>query len=224
MRAIRGLMILVLLVPLIGCIPLDVKKVKPHTALISPEKDEAFIFGRFILIDNGKQKERYRSFTDNLNLMLVHLGNPERVTVESVNEDGSFMWIVPRGYYLITRMRWCEFKGYFPFYPQLAFHIDQESKAYYLGTIRIDLSTKRSALSVKLNEFHVSVLDDYANDIQILRENLPEFSDMIKINLIVHDPRLPVTTKATRKRSQTMELLNLVLMISHNIMILQNVR
>ena len=94
-----------------GCYKtVSVQEVTPE-AMEQLAPGEALIFGRMRMMDNGKEKERYITTTEQLDMMLVRIEDEQALAVKRVREDGTFLWKVPRGTYLLTRLRWWEFRG-----------------------------------------------------------------------------------------------------------------
>jgi len=168
---------------------------------------EALIFGRMRMMDNGKEKERYITTTEQLDMMLVRIEDEQALAVKRVREDGTFLWKVPRGTYLLTRLRWWEFRGWFPLRPRIAFQVGTDARAYYLGTLRIDAEIERSALSVKLKGFAVQVADEYERDAQLLSTQLPAYQGRVEKALMVHDERIPAVAESEVKQSTVINIL-----------------
>ena len=184
-----------------GCYrSVSVKEVTPES-IESLAPGEALIFGRMRMIDNGKEKESYISTTEQLDIMLIRIEDEQALAVRRVKPDGTFLWKVPRGTYLLTRLRWWEFRGWFPMHPQIAFQVGPDAEAYYLGTLRIDAEIERSALSVKIKRFTIAVADEYGQDVQLLTRQLPSFQGRVEKALMVHDARIPVVTESEVKQS-----------------------
>jgi hypothetical protein len=168
---------------------------------------EALIFGRMRMIDNGKEKEKYLSTTEQLDMMLIRIEDEQALAVKRIRPDGTFLWRVPRGTYLLTRLRWWEFRGWFPIRPQIAFQVGPDAQAYYLGTLRIDADIERSALSVKLKQSNVAIVDEYEQDAQLLTKQLPDFQGRVEKALMVHDASIPAVTESEVKRSTFINIL-----------------
>jgi hypothetical protein len=153
------------------------------------------------MIDNGKEKGKYISATEQLDIMLIRIEDEQALAVKRVRPDGTFQWKVPRGTYLLTRLRWCEFRGWFPMQPQIAFQVGTDAEAYYLGTLLIDAEVERSALTVKIKRFTIAVADEYGQDAQLLARQLPSFQGRAEKVLMVHDARIPALTESEVKQS-----------------------
>jgi hypothetical protein len=184
-----------------GCYrTVSVKEVTPES-IESLAPGEALIFGRMRMIDNGKEKESYISATEQLDMMLIRIEDEQALAVRRVKPDGTFLWEVPRGTYLLTRLRWWEFRGWFPIRPQIVFQVGPDAGAYYLGTLRIEAEIERSALSVKIKRFTIAVADEYGQDVQLLTRQLPNFQGPVEKALMVHDARIPAVTESEVKQS-----------------------
>jgi len=100
------IVILLLVLSSNGCYrTVSVKEVPPEIieGLLT---GEALIFGRMRMIDNGKEKESYISDTEQLEMMLIRIEDEQALAVRRFKQDGTFLWKVPRGIYLLTRLRW----------------------------------------------------------------------------------------------------------------------
>ncbi|MGE5173484.1 MAG: hypothetical protein ACM3MD_06615 [Betaproteobacteria bacterium] len=203
-----GIFFTVLLIfPLFGCYKtVNVKEVAPEN-MDSLLPGEALIFGRMRMIDNRKEKGNYLSTTEQLDIMLVRIEDEQALAVKRVRPDGTFLWKVPRGTYLLTRLRWWEFRGWFPVRPQIAFQVGPDAQAYYLGTLRIDAEIERSALKVKLKQSTIAVVDEYELDAQLLARQLPNFQGRVEKALMVHDARIPAVTESEVKQSTFINIL-----------------
>jgi hypothetical protein len=190
-----------------GCYKtVSVKEVTPES-MNSLAPGEALIFGRMRMIDNGKEKENYLSATDQLDMMLVRIEDEQALAVKRIRPDGTFLWKVPRGTYLLTRLRWWEFRGWFPMRPQIAFQVGPDAQVYYLGTLSINAEIERSALSIKLKRFNVAVTDEYEQDAQLLTKQLPNFQGHVEKALMIHDSRIPAVTESEVKQSAVIDIL-----------------
>ena len=198
---------LLLILSSYGCYrTVSVKEITPES-IESLAPGEALIFGRMRMIDNGKEKESYASATEQLDMMVYRIEDELALAVRRVKEDGTFLWKVPRGTYLLTRLRWWEFRGWFPIRPQIVFQVGPDAGAYYLGTLRIEAEIERSALTVKIKRFTIAVADEYGQDVQLLTRQLPNFQGRVEKALMVHDARIPAVTEAEVKQSTFIDIL-----------------
>ncbi len=201
------LALILLILPSSGCYrSAGVKEVTPED-IKSLAPGEALIFGRLRMIDNGREKENYLSSTDQLDMMLVRVEDEQALSVKRVRTDGTFLWKVPRGTYLLTRLRWWEIRGWFPMRPRIAFQVGPGAGAYYVGTLRIDAEIERSALSVKLKQFSIAVSDEFEGDAQLLTKQLPDFQGHVEKTLMVHDSRIPEITESEVKQTAVISVL-----------------
>jgi hypothetical protein len=153
------------------------------------------------MIDNGKEEESYIRATKQLDMMLIRMEDEQALARRCVDQDGTFLWKVRRGTYLLTRLRWWELPGWFPIRPQIAFQIGPDAEAYSLGTLRIEAEIERSALSVTIKRFTIAEADEYGQDVQLLTRQLPNFRGRVEKALMVHDARIPAVTEAEVKQS-----------------------
>jgi hypothetical protein len=201
------LALILIVLPSSGCYKSAGVKEVTQDDIKSLAPGEALIFGRVKMIDNGRERKDYLSFTDQLDVMLVRVEDGQPLSVKRVRADGTFLWRVPRGTYLLTRLRWWELRGWFPLRPRIAFQVGTGAGAYYLGTLRIDAEIERSALSVKLKQFSVGVADEYDRDAQLLTKQLPDFHAPVETALMVHDSRIPAITESEVKQSTVIDVL-----------------
>jgi hypothetical protein len=203
----KAVLTILLIIQSSGCYKtVSVQEVTPETMeQVAP--GEALIFARMRMVDNGKEKERYITATEQLDMMLVRIEDEQALAVKRVREDGTILWKVPRGTYLLTRLRWWEFRGWFPLRPRIAFQVGPDARVYYLGTLRIDAETERSALSVKLKSFTVQVADEYERDAPLLSKQIPAFQGRIEKALMVHDARIPAVTESEVRQSTVLDVL-----------------
>jgi hypothetical protein len=162
---------------------------------------EALIFGWMRMIDNGKGKECYISATEQLDMLLIRMEDEQALARRCVDQDGTFLWKVRIGTYLLTHLRWWEFRGLFPIRPQIAFQVGPDAEAYSLGKLRIEAEIERSALSVTIKRFTIAVADEYGQDVQLLTRQLPSFQGRVEKALMVHEARIPAVTEAEVKQS-----------------------
>lgn len=176
-----------------GCAPqLNIKKVDPGKPL-SLSENEAVVFGKVRFIEKGETNP----WGVPVVLTLFHVESEKYNTYVLVEKDGSFFWIVPRGTYIIS-----EIKGYeFTILPQIAFQAPLEADAYYLGTLIIDLET-RKILAVryikKLNDIRVEDEFDKARDALMNRN--PDFTGKVGKNQMIYDTSIPIDTSLYTQR------------------------
>ncbi len=193
-RYCHRLLAVFLMVFLSGCFnSLKVKEVSPGDRG-KMSSDEAVIFGRVRLIENGKEKDGYSSIAEALKVTLVRVKDDKQTqATRSVREDGTFAWRVPQDTYLLTRLEWQEFRGSYHLYPQIAFEVGDDSDIYYLGTLEVKADIDRPVfLKMKVKSLHVQVRDEFDKDTHIASKQIPGFERDVQKALMIHDRRLPL--------------------------------
>ncbi len=191
-RYCNTLLAVLFLILLSGCLnTLKVKEVSPgDRGQIQP--DEAVIFGRVRLIENGKEKEDYSSITESLVMRLVRMEDERDMANKPIKNNGTFLWRIPRGTYLMRRLRWHEFRGSYHLYPQVAFQIGADANAYYLGTVELKAEVSRPLImKMKVKGLRVTVQDEYEKDSGILARHIHHNKGGFKKALMVHNHSLP---------------------------------
>lgn len=143
---------------LTGCASrLSVKTVDPTETVEHLEK-EALIFGKIIFRENGEEMVPYGIFRKPA-LTLLHIESGKQ-KVMTLQRDGAFYWMVPRGTYNIPDIGYdrCDYL----IYPRVTFSIPPEGGAFYLGTLTIDMGIERFLfirLSQEINS--IEVIDEF---------------------------------------------------------------
>ena len=209
---IRMILVMACFLSPFGCSTLEVSEVR-STAAAKPEADEAVIFGRLRILDNGQERNQYRSLWVGYSISLVRFGENETQTEVGIAEDGTFIWKVPRGLYLFSRITYIEMNGAVEFYPKAVFEIKPGQDGVYLGTLEIYAAIQRTTAKVELLAHSVLVLDEYETDRDLFAERYPGFQGETETALMVHDSKLPVLTKSELTREQQLNLMNMIRLI-----------
>ncbi len=114
-----------------GCTFFQIWEARPEA---SPKKGEAIIHGKIIVTEDGKETTPYG---------LIRRPSPTLFHAESgkyswrgTKKDGSFLWRVPAGSYVMPEIQF----GAFTFLkPKAGFIADSGAGAHYLGTLRIEI-------------------------------------------------------------------------------------
>jgi ankyrin repeat protein len=184
-------------------------------------KKEAFVFGRLIFIEDGKEVESYGLF-DTPAPELFHADSGKtmnRVQLagmfkEAFREDGSFCWKIPRGSYTFNRInRFGAPREDHFVYPQMAFLVPYGADAFYLGTLKIRITVKRNLLRERSIEkvLSVEVIDESDRSKQMLAAIMPDFSGTVETSLLVHSKSLPRTVRTSSSDAEKwMQILNAI--------------
>ena len=168
-------------------------------------KKEAFVCGKLIFIEDGKEVGSYGLF-DTPGPELFHAGSGKtmnRVQLaglfkEAFREDGSFCWKIPRGNYMFNRInRFGAAREDHFVYPQTSFSVPYGADAYYIGTLKIHIAVKRNFFGEKSvgKMLSVEVVNDSGGSRQILTSVIPDFTGTVETSLMVHSASLPRTVQ-----------------------------
>jgi ankyrin repeat protein/Tfp pilus assembly protein PilF len=182
-------------------------------------KKEAFVFGRLIFIEDGKEVGSYSLFdTPAPELYNADSGKTmNRVQLaglfkEAFREDGSFCWKVPRGSYMFNRInRFGAPREDHFVYPQTAFFVPYGEDAYYLGTLIIRIAVKRNFIGEKSIDkvLSVEVVDESDRSKKLLAAVMPDFSGTTATSLMIHNTTLPKTVRTSSSDNEKLlQILN----------------
>lgn len=109
--------------------------------------NEALAYGRIKWIQNGEERTEYKhSFGWNIWPKYLRLNDMVDGSL-NVNEDGTFTWLLPKGVYIVHQIHWFDsWDGLHRFTPKVAFLVPDYANTYCLGTLVIDLRTKRDII------------------------------------------------------------------------------
>ncbi len=203
MKTKLSIILLVWLLPLSGCTT-RLTEVLPGKAVALSES-EAFTFGKIIFIENNEEKVPY-SLWGRRPFPVVFEAKSERYFVgPEVEKDGSFYWMVPRGTYILSSIKY-----HYSVPPQVAFQVPFEASAIYLGTLVIDVEIKKliafsSAKKIK----KITIIDEFEKAKETLRNRNPDFMTKIGKNLMIHDERIPIERSSYTQKSLS-DILNAI--------------
>lgn len=162
-------------------------------------KKEAFVYGKVLLIEEGKNFEPYGWLEPKPAPMLFHWDTGKTLTSkditgffsEAFKADGSFFWKLRKGVYTVQRIQGFGNKTFVN--PKVAFQVPYGADAFYLGTLKIIVTLERTLLGAKFMDkiLSINVIDDFENSQGIIKDNAPEFTGKIEKNLMVHSVSLP---------------------------------
>lgn len=182
-------------------------------------KQEAFVFGKLIFIEDGEEVTAYSIFNRPIP-ELFHADTGKIINriqlagllKEAINEDGSFCWQIKRGNYLINRInRFGALRADHFVYPQTAFFVPYGADAYYIGTLKIRITVKRNFIGERsIAKVHSVEVADESNRSQPLITSIkPDFSGTIAKSLMIQSSSLPKTVQSTSPGLiKTLQILN----------------
>jgi hypothetical protein len=142
---------------------LSVKTLAPTETVAQSEK-EALIFGKLIFMENHKKKIP--------SLTLFHKESGKQREGISVERDGTFYWLVPRGTYIIRDI--CPGCGYV-IQPHVSFQVPPEGGPFYLGTLKINVLLAKLLWENYPNDVATKILDESYRAKEALGDRNPGF-------------------------------------------------
>jgi len=195
----KSLIVLLLGFLLSACLPkTSLNRFRPGESFDS-SKDEALVFGKIVIIENGKERP-YSSFNTRPDASLFQLESKEYFVGPEVSEDGSFGWRIPRGTYIISEIYSSAHDTYFV--PRMSFHVPFEGEVFYIGTLKIDIEIEKEWFRVNIKKTNVTVEDESERAKEEFMQRNPNLSAKIEKSLAVHDGSIPVDSRLRRDRSQ----------------------
>jgi len=177
-----------------GCAPrLIINDAPPDTPIVFSE-EEALTFGRIRWIENGEERENFSTWTGFdlapdflISIGILRVEDMKEGTIK-IEEDRRFFVLLPKGTYIIHRIDW----NRAGLVPRVAFKVADGQHSYYLGTLSVDVQTKRTTLGtllVKGGEIHI--VDEEENAMGALRKRYPQQEIKVTKDLMIYDPSIP---------------------------------
>lgn len=191
------IILLIFLFVLPGCaFRVPVKKVPPGTSLTSL-KENVLVFGRVRWIQNEEEIKSFSRLGNittgfKIALQILRVEDMKTGSIFEVEKDGLFFALLPIGTYVIHRLDWGDFWGGGRLVPKVAFQGSKGQHSYYLGTLVVDVKTKRNIFGDQI----VKGLDIYIEDeedkmMEAFRKRYPRQEIKVTKALMVHDPSIP---------------------------------
>jgi hypothetical protein len=188
------LITLIFLLVLPGCaLRINVKKAPPGTTVLSSGED-VLIFGRIRWIENGEERRSCSSqfgFGFRVALKVLRAEDNKTGTIE-VEKDCRFFTLLPRGSYIIHRLDWSDFWGGNWLVPRVAFQVAKGQHSYYLGTLGVNVKTKRNIFGDPiLKGLEIYIGDEAGEAMEAFHKRYPHQEVKVAKALMIHDPRIP---------------------------------
>ena len=199
----------ILALALIGCAA-TMHEAEPGKPLALGE-DTALVFGRIAVAENSRPVALGGIFELPAEANIIHLdGVAEDISV-SLEDDGGFYLVVPRGTYLVTAVA-----GRFD--PKTAFRVPPRAQndgadAYYLGALRLDVGGEDALIGRRYVLTGVRLDDEFEPARETLAKRYPDFAGSVDKSLMVHSDEIPEAAQARRElqqREQRRVLLNTI--------------
>lgn len=110
--------------------------------------DDVMVFGRLIWVNNGEEQTKYRN-EYGWNIWPLYFRVEDKSNgVLGVTESGHFAWRLPKGTYILYHLRWLDdvTGGQRRLPLRLSFKAPEAGKAYCIGTIYINIQSRRDIL------------------------------------------------------------------------------
>jgi hypothetical protein len=184
---------------------LSVKKAPPGTTVLS-SGEEVLVFGRIRWIQNGEEIERLASmddiFTTRLKIALQIIRIEDKKTgILNIEKDGRFFAFLPSGNYIIHRIDWADFWGRNWLVPKVAFGVEESQKCYYLGTLAVNVKTRRAIFGQPILKGFVVKIDDEEDEaMQNFDKRYSNLEWRVVKALMIHDLRIPRMIKLENQK------------------------
>jgi hypothetical protein len=207
-RFIYSLWVVLFALFLNGCISASVTKhIESASDLDKSDKDQAIVFGQIEWIEDGEKKEIGKDVV--LEPHMLNLDD-ESIAIGLLGDDGKFVWYLPAGTYYIKTIV-IEFRGY-NVLPKVAFSVPENGKAYYLGTLKCDLTLKGGLPGKPSGQPRCKINDESDSEITSFQNQYNYPSDKIEMSLMIHEPTLPDSVESALERDRAVQIINTILM------------
>lgn len=153
---------------------------------VIPKDDTSLVFGRIQVIEDNTDVTR--EFCDPLDLFsttdrlltftLLNLESRQVVLNVVAENDGSFYWILPAGYYRITNIAYRNDVD-----PYLAFKSEGGNRYIYIGNIvmesestllpQISVRKHKASMRTEYNIINIDIEDDFEYEANVLKDRFP---------------------------------------------------
>jgi hypothetical protein len=180
-----GFIVALASVLMVCCSCIDIRYPKSGKPAL-PKDDASLIFGRIQVIEDHTDVTRefcdpmnFFSSTDRLlTFTLLNLESRQVVLNVVAENDGSFYWILPAGYYRIINIKYRT-----DIDPYLAFKSEGGNRYIYIGNIvlesestlhpHISLHKRKSSIKTEYNIINIKIEDDYEYEANVFQDRFP---------------------------------------------------
>ena len=188
---------LIFLFALPGCVSrMTVKKVPPGSSLASLGEN-LLIFGRIRWIQNGEEIKSFSRMGDistgfRIAVQILRVEDMKTGAIFEVEKDGRFFALLPMGIYVIHRLDWADFWGRGRLVPRVAFQVSEGQHSYYLGTLCVNVKTKRNIFGDQIVKgLDIYIEDEEGKAMEAFHKRYPHQEVKVAKALMVHDPSIP---------------------------------
>jgi hypothetical protein len=164
--------------------------------------NDVLFFGRVRWIENGVERTDYKSdfFGWNISPQYYRIDDKKNDSL-SVEENGYFTWRLPKGTYLAYQLTWFDtWDGLHRLPLRLAFQATQAQKAYCVGTLIVELQTKRDLIGgLWIKHWEMEVNDSCDQDLKWFQAHYPNLKIPVEKSLLVYNSNIPNDVKRLEK-------------------------
>jgi hypothetical protein len=213
-NTIKSISICISLLFLSGCFTTvkNVNNKDSFNAVIESE-GKSLVIGKILWLENGKERKGDGGlFSSYITPQLLRLENRQKIMAE-LDENGNFAWLLEPGFYVINRLNYRDvWSGNYFFVTQSAFMIKENSKFYYVGTLKMNFMPKRDLIGGLSGVASFEIMDEGESGYTATALRFGLEPDVIEKSLMVHDKRLPLKYNTTVEFNAAISLLNLLLL------------
>jgi hypothetical protein len=217
-RLLHGLVILFLAGAVGACVaPTQNLKERGNCDQALSSGNKSIVFGRVQWLEHGEEKKIGKGLFDfSISPNLLRMEDKSK-TYGEVDENGTFVWSLEPGIYVINRINYRDpWSGNYFMVPKVAFRVPDKGKIYYIGTLRADFAYKRDLIGGLSGQVKVTIEDQGQRDNAAIAETLGIMPKDVEKSLMVHDERLPRTIDTTEEFNMAVQTLNAILFgLSH---------
>jgi hypothetical protein len=176
-------------------------------------ENEAIAYGRIRWIENGKDRENYKSSLGwNIQPRFLRMDDMQTGAL-NVGADGIFTWRFSSGTYLIHQIHWFDaWDGHHRLTPKVAFNIPPDGRAYCLGTLVIDLQSKRDIIGgLWVQGWTIRIEDECDSLHQQFSATMPESSMEYSKSLMIHNQDIPDRPEQLENKDKALEFIRAII-------------
>lgn len=177
-----------------GCGAMPTQNIGSAADLEDAKPGESLVAGRIHWSEDGEVKDITDKLVGTVALpMLIRLEDQVR-TWGVVAKDGSFVWSLEPGHYLIEEFQYRSNRGARPIVPRVAFAVPEAGGIYCIGTLRVYFDNVSSdVFMIPEGDLSIAVVDEYDECAQRLTRKLSIQPTEVQRAMMFHDSRLPDT-------------------------------
>lgn len=218
-RIIRSLVITTLFIPILTSCqttsliePRGTITTSPETVTIKELNNYALVYGRIRWIQNDEERTEYKSnYGWNIWPQYYRIEDKENGAL-GVTENGYFAWQLPKGTYIAYQVKWFDsWDGQHRLPLRLAFQASESQTAYCVGTITINLQTKRDLIGgLGIKQWNYEINDSCEQDMKWFQERYINLDIPIKKSLIIYNQKIPESIQELKKRDATADFIRAI--------------